>query len=191
MIHEVIVTTGYENGEVHIAPMGIRRADGLIVIAPFRPSATLENLQRDGVAVVNMTDNVKIFAGCLTGRRDWPLLPATKIHGRRLEDCLSHQEVEVDHSEDDDLRPRFYCRVVHSQIHRAFSGFNRAQAAVLEAAILVSRLDMLPEEKVRTEIDYHRIAIEKTAGADEREAWQWLMQKIAAHSFADAEKTGP
>ena len=56
--------------------------------------------------------------------------------------------------QEDELRPRFQCRVVHREMHAPFQGFNRAQAAVIEAAILVSRLGMLPREKVEEEIGY-------------------------------------
>jgi len=64
--------------------------------------------------------------------------------------------------------------------HAPFLGFNRAQAAVIEAAILVSRLEMLPRDKIEKEIAYLQIAVGKTAGAPEQEAWQWLMESIAA-----------
>ena len=80
--------------------------------------------------------------------------------------------------EDDDIRPRFTCEVQHQVIHRPFLGLNRAKAAVLELAILVSRLDMLPAEKIDEEIQYLTIAIEKTAGEDEQIAWNWLMDKV-------------
>ena len=40
---------------------------------------------------------------------------------------------------------------------------------------------MLPPEKVDSEIAYLKIAIDKTAGDAEREAWQWLLQAIEAH----------
>ena len=62
--------------------------------------------------------------------------------------------------------------------HNAFAGFNRAQAAVIELAVLVSRLHLLPREKVESELQYLQIAIDKTAGNREREAWQWLIEKI-------------
>ncbi len=62
-IRETILTTISETGEVHIAPLGIiQEADGW-VIAPFRPSTTLANIEANGVAVVNYTDEAKIFAG--------------------------------------------------------------------------------------------------------------------------------
>ena len=58
--------------------------------------------------------------------------------------------------------------------------FNRAANAVLECAILLTRLHMLPRDKIEREIAYLAIAIEKTAGPQEREAWSWLMQKREA-----------
>ena len=44
MIREVVVTTINERGEPHIAPLGIIEERGGWVIAPFRPSTTLDNL---------------------------------------------------------------------------------------------------------------------------------------------------
>lgn len=181
MIYETIVATSTPDGGVHLAPMGIRHQDGLIVIAPFRPSTTLDNLLRERLAVINFTDDVCVFAGCLTGRRDWPLMPARKVRGGVLRQALAHQEVEVVSVQDDEVRPRFHCRVLHQETHAPFQGFNRAQAAVLEAAVLVSRLHLLPTEKIDRELDYLRIAVDKTAGPREREAWNWLMERIAEY----------
>lgn len=180
MIQEIIVTTQNADGSTHIAPMGIREENSLIIIAPFKPSATLENIQRNKFAVVNRIDDVRIFAGCLTGRKDWPLVSTEKINAQRLEAALSHLELELESFEDDELRPRFYLKPVVEITHTPFKGFNRAQSAVLEAAILVSRLHMLSEEKINQELEYLTIAIEKTAGENEKLAWQWLMDKIKA-----------
>jgi len=178
MIQEIIVTTQNEDATTHIAPMGIREENGLIIIAPFKPSATLENIQRNKSAVVNRIDDVRIFAGCLTDRKDWPLVSTNKVLGKRLQAALSHLELELDYVEDDDVRPRFYLKPVIEVTHSAFKGFNRAQSAVLETAILVSRLNMLSKEKVEQELEYLTIAIDKTAGENEKIAWQWLMEKI-------------
>ncbi len=178
MINETIVTTLNENGAVYIAPMGVRREDDYFVIAPFKPSTTLKNLERNGQAVINMTDDVQIFAGCLTGHYDWPTISASAINGKRLAAALSHIEIEVTHQEGDDIRPVFYCSEKHQETHAPFMGLNRAKAAVLEAAILVSRLHMLPDEKIDSEIEYLQIAIDKTASEYELEAWGWLMNRI-------------
>lgn len=179
MIRETIVTTVSAENNVHIAPMGVTIEGDLHIIAPFRPSTTLENLRANPVAVVNYTDDVRVFAGCLTGRRNWPTRPATQVAGAVLEQSLAHAELKVTRVEEDDVRPRFHCVVVHAETHAPFRGFNRAQAAVVEAAILVSRLHMLPFEKVKREIANLEIAIGKTAGPAETEAWGWLMERIA------------
>ena len=181
MIRETIVTTLNAEGRVHIAPLGLIEAEDALVIAPFRPSTTLDNLLSNPHAVANYSDDVLVIAGCLTGRRDWPTHPATRVPGVVLDQALAHDELAVVRMEDDAQRPRFLCRVVHSEMHAPFQGFNRAQAAVVEAAILVSRLGMLQAEKVDREVEYLRIAVDKTAGPHEREAWEWLMQRIAEH----------
>lgn len=186
MIRECIVTTRNADGGAHIAPMGVHVTDDALIIAPFRPSATLENLLREPSACINYVDDVRVFAGCLTGRRDWPVRGADRIQGLRMTDCLAHAEVEIARTDEDDLRPRFHCRVVFEVIHAPFRGYNRAQAAVLELAILVSRLERLPAEKIEREIEYLNIAIEKTAGPRERQAWDWLIAKVEAHGGGES-----
>lgn len=184
MIRETIVTTVSAAGTVHIAPLGIIADGDGWIIAPFRPSTTLDNLLAMPFAVANYTDDVRVFAGCLTVRREWPTIAANDVPVPRLAGALAHAELAVSHVTEDDRRPRFHCRVVHLASHAPFQGFNRAQAAVVEAAILVSRLKMLPRAKVEREMAYLEIAVGKTAGPAEQEAWNWLTEKVRAH-FAD------
>ncbi len=181
-IRETIITSCDAEGNVHVAPMGATVAGNGYVLAPFRPSRTLDNLLATRCAVVNFTDDVRVFAGCVTGRRrQWPTEPAQRIDGAVLVGALAHEEVEVVAVEDDTVRPCLECRTVHLVNHRPFRGFNRAQAAVVEGAILVSRLHLLPAEKIDHEMEYLSIAIGKTAGSIELEAWGWLLDRIAEH----------
>ncbi|NOV28771.1 DUF447 domain-containing protein [Methylomonas sp. ZR1] len=181
MIQETLVTTINLQGDTHIAPMGVHVEQDQYIILPFRPSTTLDNLLVNKTAVINYCDDVRIFAGCLTGRRDWPLLPAQQVAGYYLADTLAHTELQLVRIEDDDTRPKLFCRAVHTVNHKPFQGFNRAQYSVLEAAILISRLDRLPGEKIQAELDYLRIGLDKTAGERERQAWDWLMAAIEQH----------
>jgi hypothetical protein len=191
MIRETIITSVSPEGAVHIAPMGVHVLDGGdMLIMPFRPSTTLDNILATRHAVINYADDVRVFAGCLTGRRDWPLADAERVSGKRLAVALAHAELELTRIEDDALRPHLYCRVVHEANHAPFRGFNRAQYSVLEAAILVSRLHRLPWSKIESELDYLRIGLDKTAGAHEREAWGWLMEKVEAFGREHPEKAG-
>ncbi len=134
----------------HIAPLGLIE-DGRrrFVVAPFAPSRTLENLRARPYLTASVTDDVRVFAGCLTGRRDWPVMRGGEDRRHHLAGAHAHRELEVVRVTEDAQRPRFHCRVVARGAHRPAPGFNRAQGAVIEAAILVSRLHMLPEEKIR------------------------------------------
>jgi len=181
MIRESVVTTVDAAGRVHIAPLGLIADGDRWIIAPFRPSTTLDNLRAVPFAVANYIDDVRIFAGCLTGRRDWPLTKIANFPVPRLEAALTHAEFAVDHVEEHEQRPRFLCRVLRQAQHAPFEGMNRAKAAVLELAVLASRLDFLPREKIETEMAYLQIAIDKTAGPEEVEAWRWLAEKIEKH----------
>lgn len=187
LIVETIVTTRSKNGDVHIAPLGLIADGEHWVIAPFKPSKTLDNLLENPCAVANHTDDVRVFAGCLTGRRAFELRRAHKVDCGVLTDALTHWELKVERMEEDEQRPRFYCKSVYRVAHGPWGGFNRAQAAVIEAAVLVSRLRMLPPEKIEEELKYLEIAISKTAGPREEEAWGWLMEKVEEWR-ADQEK---
>lgn len=187
MIYEAVVITSDMQGNPYIAPFGVRESSGLIVISPFRPSKTLDNLLHSRSAVLNLTDDVRIFAGVLTGRREWPTHKAEKIAGFVLDAALAHRELSLVEVRDDVTRPELFFQVVHESNHAPFHGFNRAQAAVIELSVLVSRLHMLPMEKIDAELAYLNIAIEKTAGEREREAWDWLIERIENYK---AEKEG-
>lgn len=179
-IVETIVTTSDAEGQVHIAPLGLIADGEDWLIGPFKPSRTLDNLRMVPFAVASHTQDVRVFAGCLTGRKDWPLKQANKVPGSYLAAAQSHWELEVVDVEEDDVRPKFRCKLVHLESHAPFGGLNRAQAAVIECAVLVSRLKMLPAEKVEAELKYLDIAISKTAGPEELEAWGWLMERVDA-----------
>lgn len=181
LIHECVVTTLSPEGRPHVAPLGLIEDGPHWVIAPFRPSATLFNLTNTPKATASFTDDARVFAGLVTGARSFPLTDIEDWPAPRLSCALAHAELDVIRVDEDEIRPRFVCRVKHVESHRPFLGMNRARAAVLEAAILATRLGRLSREKIDSEIAYLKIAIDKTAGEAEREAWDMVMEKIAAH----------
>lgn len=181
LIHECVVTTLTPQGRPHIAPLGLIEEGDFWIIAPFRPSATLSNLMANPQVTASFTDDARVFAKLVTGDRSFPLADIANWPAPRLSGALAHAELQVLRFEDDELRPRFFCKVNRAVSHRPFLGMNRARAAVLEAAILSTRLERLPREKIDSEITYLKIAIDKTAGDAEREAWDMVMAKIAGH----------
>ncbi|MGU3538348.1 DUF447 domain-containing protein [Methylobacterium sp. A54F] len=180
LILETIVTTLSPAGDVHLVPFGLIQEGEDYVLAPFRPSPTILNLDANPFFAASSPRDVRVIAGAVTGRRDWALAPCDVIPGRRLADSFGHGEFAVEAVEDDAVRPRYRGRLVHRAAHAPFIGYNRAQAAVLEAAILSTRLHMLPPEKILDEMRYLAIAVSKTAGPREREAWDWIEDKVAA-----------
>ena len=180
MIHEVIVTTISEKKIVHIAPMGIQIIDNKIIISPFRPSQTLDNITKNNLATINFIDDVRVFAGIVTKyKKDWELenIEDEKIVPRLML-ANTHYNVIAREFKDDERRPDIICDISKKLINKPFMGFNRAQFSVIEASVLVSRLKMLPIKKILQEIEYLKIGIEKTAGPRESEAWKWIEDKI-------------
>jgi hypothetical protein len=187
LILETVVTSASPQGVVHVAPMGVRHWGEYVVLMPFKPSTTLDNIAATGVAAMNLLTDVRVFAGCITGRRQWPLEPAGSVAGvpvMRLACALGHVALRLVELRDDVQRPVLRMARVEEVQHGPFQGFNRAQAAVIEGAVLVSRLRMLPPEKIDAEMQYLQIAIDKTAGPAELEAWGWLRQAVLAHRAA-------
>ncbi len=178
MIYETIITSIDAQKNVHITPFGIREEDGCVIISPYKPSTTLNNILETNVAVMNLTDDVRVFSGALTKKMQFELVIAEKIDGFRLKNTLAHKELKLKKVLEDPQRPQLFMEVVHEAQHQPFKGFNRAQAAVIELAVLTSRLHMLPKEKIMHEKKYLQIAMDKTAGEHEWQAWNWLNEKI-------------
>ncbi|MBX9675431.1 MAG: DUF447 family protein [Methylotenera sp.] len=187
MIFETVITSINADGVPHVTPFGVRYEGDNVLISPYKPSTTLTNILLNKQAVMNMTDDVRVFAAALTNRQTWELQQANQVNGFRLANCLQHVELALIEVRDDAVRPQLVMQKIYGQHHRPFNGFNRAQAAVIEMAVLVSRLHMLPQEKIQSEIQYLQIAIDKTAGEHELLAWTWLLEKTNQF-YATSEK---
>ncbi|BDI06604.1 DUF447 domain-containing protein [Sphaerotilus microaerophilus] len=189
VIYETLVTTESPDGVLHIAPMGVRyrsaqrgnQAVDQVVVMPFRPSTTLDNLLATRRAVLNIVTDTRLFAGCVTGRREWPSVALAGGRGRRLSVALRHLALELSDVQEDPLRPVLTLDVCEDLTHAPFPGLNRAQAAVIEGAVLVSRLHLLPLARIEQEMAIGQTAIDRTASAAEHEAWGWLCEAVAYH----------
>jgi uncharacterized protein len=182
MIVETVTTTLNADGTVNCAAMGVEWSDDEIVIKPYRPTRTLRNLRRSRAAVVNLTDDILLFAQAALGDPHPPTRPAVAVDGAVLADACSWREVEVQAIDETGLRARVATRVVGRGTGREFVGFNRACHAVLEASILASRVRHLPMDEIRTELARLDVLVDKTAGPRERAA----MDVVRAHVHAAA-----
>jgi hypothetical protein len=177
MIVESIVTTVAADGTVNCAPMGVEWGDDRIVLKPFLDTATYRNVTVARSAVVNLVDDVRIFARAAISNPVYPTVPAAVVKGVRLADCCSWRELEVRSIDSTPPRSRIETDVAHRGVVREFVGFNRARHAVLEAAIYATRLHLLPREFITSELERLQVIVDKTAGPAEQEA----MALLTAH----------
>jgi hypothetical protein len=178
VILETIVTTVDAEGGVNCAPMGVEWGEDVIVLKPFVETATYRNVAATGSAVVNLIDDVRIFAQAAISNPLYPTVPATVVRGVVLADCCSWRELEVESLDATQARSRIQMVVVHRGMQREFIGFNRARHAVLEAAIYATRLHILEPAFVEQEMVRLQVIVDKTAGDPEREAMALLRDHV-------------
>jgi hypothetical protein len=188
LIIESIVTTLDPEGQGNFAPMGVEWGDEAIVLKPFLETTTFRNVRATGAAVVNLTDDVLLIAKSAIGSPTFPAVPATVVRGLVLEAACSWRELEVGTIDATPPRSRIKMRVRHRGVRREFIGFNRARHAVLEAAILATRVHLLPAGQIRDELARLQSLIDKTAGPREHEAWAlvggYIESKLGAGASA-------
>ena len=165
------------DGTVNFAPMGVEWGETAIVLKPFLETTTFRNVRESRVAVVNLTDDVMLFAQGAISSPQFPWAPAAVVRGAVLEAACSWRELEVVSIDDTPPRSRIEARVVHRGTRREFLGFNRARHAVLEAAILATRTHLLPADEIRDSFARLQVIVDKTAGPREQEA----MAMLTAH----------
>jgi uncharacterized protein len=184
LIIESIVTTIAGDGTVNCAPMGVEwdpSVDGdRIVLKPFLETVTYRNVVATRAAVVNMTDDVRVFARAAISNPEYATVPAAVVRGVVLADGCSWRELEVRSIDSTPPRSRIETTVVHRGTRREFVGFNRARHAVLEAAIYATRVHLLPRPFLEGELARLQVIVDKTAGAHELEAMTLLVDYVRA-----------
>ena len=185
MIVEGIVTSVDAGGRLNVAPMGpIVVGDfASLLLRPFQPSTTFNNLAATRSGVFHVVDRVEIIAqAAISKLTEWPAVePATMIDGFVLKDCCRWFEFTVDSVDTSDARSRMPSSIVHRGERRPFFGFNRARHAVLEAAILVTRLHLLSRQHVLDMMSFLEPAVEKTGGIEEKSAFAMLKEFVLSH----------
>jgi len=189
MILEGIVTTLDADGDVNVAPMGpiVDETMATLHLRPYQTSTTYQNLKRHPCGVFHVVDDVLLLARAAIGKlKSAPeMFPAEKIEGFVLKAACRWYEFRIETFDADGPRTNLQARVLHCGRIRDFFGFNRAKHAVLEAAILATRMHLLPSRDVRRQFDALKVPVEKTAGPAETEAFE-LLERYLEESMADA-----
>ena len=189
MILEGLVTTTDLAGAMHLAAMGPQvdpvaassNAIEQLLLKPFASSQTGGNLLRLPEGVFHVTDDSLLLARVVTGALAAPPAsrPATAVRGWVLEEACRAYEFKVVAADTSQERLRLEARVVAVHEGRPFLGFNRARHAVVEGAILVTRLHLLGAEEVSRQLRELAVIVGKTGGPREHEAFRLLEEKVA------------
>lgn len=191
MILEGLVTSRNEDGSWNLAPLGAvldesELTDGrptllaTFMLRPFQSSRTYQNLKRHPFGVWHVCDDIELLAAAALDRLTTlpSLRPATAIEGRVVADVPAWYEFEVQSVNDAQPRTEMQAVIVARGTGPAWGGWNRAQHAVLEGAILASRLGLLPAEEIDAQLRWLTPWVEKTGGPRERAAWNLVLDYI-------------
>jgi len=184
MILEGLITTTNPDGSPHLAPMGPHVEPDMrrFLLRPFPTSNTYRNLAAHGEGVLHVTDDVLLLAKAAVGAAEMPAVrPSKEVRGWVIADACRAYEFRAANVDASEQRVRIECEVVRSESLRDYFGFNRGKHAVLEAAILATRLHLLQRDEVEAEYRKLRVIVDKTGGPAEFEAMVFLEAHLARH----------
>jgi len=125
-------------------------------------------------------DDALLLARAAIGRIDE--IPAhhsaAVVSGFVLDDACRAYEFRAVSFDDSEQRMRMDCEVVREHRQREFFGFNRAKHAVVEAAILATRVHLLTREAILAEYAKFDVIVDKTGGDAERQAMTLLRHHV-------------
>jgi len=179
---EGLVTSLNSAGEWNLAPMGpiISGDFERLILRPFKSSVTYRNLKQIPFGVFHITDDVLLIARSALDRLNSSpeFIKAQTIEGRVLKDCCRWYEFEIVACDDTTDRTRLEAKIVYQSRVRDFIGFHRARHAVLEATILATRLHLIAESEIRSQLKWLSSPVEKTAGPREQEAFEMVCDYV-------------
>lgn len=200
MIIETIVTTVDQHGQWNIAPMGPHIDDHWerepstlpnFILRPFAGSVTHENLMSSRRAVIHFSSDAGLFArsaiAAIRGDAAIEQTIATASADRRLKHCERYFVVTCEVQQQDEVqrqdpvRPTLRCQIIDHGVVDPPRGLNRASAAVIEAAVLATRLDRLGRADVQKRFDDLRTIVEKTGGEISRHAFHTLSEYLDSY----------
>jgi hypothetical protein len=149
------------------------------LLRPFPTSQTYRNLKAHPEGVLHVTDDVLLLAQAAVGRAPpQPSRPAERVRGFVLTGACRFYEFVARSTDESQERVQIRAEVVHRETLRDFFGLNRAKHAVVEAAILATRLHLLPADEVRAEYRKLRVLVDKTGGPAEHAAFEFLTAHV-------------
>lgn len=191
MIIEGLLTTTSAEGTAHVAPMGPVVDANLQhwTLRPFASSNTFRNLQFNADCIFHVVDDVlpvvQAALGMPTSLPFEPLDSGAAPGGRSpawtIPSACHWYHLRVTQWDTSQDRSVAQAQLISQRVLRPFWGWNRAKHAILEATILASRIHMLEADAIKQDLVRFEVAIGKTAGERELQAWQLLRDFFQAN----------
>ena len=197
MILEGIVSTLNDDGSLNVKPMGPKLDASWprrFLLRPYRTSVTYRNLEARGEGVLHVTDDVLLLTKAILGQlqpEELAVRPAEQVQGRILLDSCRYYEFRITKLDNSQDRAAIWAETVTEGRLRDFFGFNRAKHAVIEAAILATRVDLLPLSEIWDEYRRLAVPVEKTGGDAEFQAFALLSRHVHQIARDRGLRTGP
>lgn len=178
MIIETIFSTLDSDGKPNFAPMGIEWGEELVTVRPFRNTNTYRNLLASGYGVANLTDDVLAYVRSALYDAVLPHFPSKAIPGAVFEGACSWRELKLVAEIGLGDRAELSCAVAHVGRQRDFLGFCRAGYAVIEAAILATRLDFYDPRLVSEKLEHYAEIVRKTGSENDSQAFRLVREYV-------------
>ncbi len=182
MIIEGVITTQNADRTTNFAAMGPIVDESLdqFVLRPFQSSQTFANLEARREAVFHVTDDVELLVRSALNRIEVmpPTSPGRQVDVPVIQTACRWYELRVESIDAVQPRTEIHCEVLERGTLREFFGFCRAKHAVIEAAILASRVHLLTKSDVLDEFERLRTIVDKTASPQELRAFEFLQSFV-------------
>jgi uncharacterized protein len=178
MIIETIFSTLDNDGRPNFAPMGIEWGEEFVTVRPFRNTNTCRNLLSTGYGVANLSDDALAYVRCALYDAVLPYFPAKVLPGVVFEGACSWREMKLISQTGAGDRAELCCRVLYEGRQRDFLGFCRAGSAVIEAAILATRLNLHDPHLAAERLIHYGEIIEKTGSDSDKQAFRLVHEYV-------------
>jgi hypothetical protein len=185
-VTETVVTTRGPNDLWNLAALGVRASgeDGPATATTWGNTRTRRNFHREGEGYVQFVSDPVVFADAALSIREEadPVLDAADAWARvEVEQTGVDTVDETDDTDDGVRREHWNLRVVETGVEceRPFT-INRGFAAVVEATVAASRLDVPSYDTatLRERLRYFEAVARKCGGTREREA----IERVREHA---------
>jgi len=148
VVYETIITTTDKKNKPNGAPMGILQdKDDYIIIRPYVQSDTFQNLWDSELAIINFTEDPKLFTYCTLFQDELPEDAFSHYKDNRgfvLSVCKNNYlvvKILEKKNEKDTERAYFKCQILESNFQlQTYNPFTRAFSLLIEILIHSSRL---------------------------------------------------